>query len=36
MRNTAENTINAKIKSMPSDVRREVYDFIEFLTAKRV
>ncbi len=35
MRNTAENTINAKIKSMPSDVRREVYDFIEFLTAKR-
>ena len=35
MRNTAENTINAKIKSLPSDVRREVYDFIEFLTAKR-
>lgn len=36
MRDTAENTINAKIKSLPSDVRREVYDFIEFLTAKRV
>lgn len=35
MRNTAENTISEKIKSMPSDVRREVYDFIEFLTAKR-
>jgi hypothetical protein len=35
MRNTAENMISEKIKSMPSDVRREVYDFIEFLTAKR-
>jgi hypothetical protein len=35
MRDTAENTISEKIKSMPSDVRREVYDFIEFLTAKR-
>ena len=35
MRNIAENTINSKIKSLPSDIRREVYDFIEFLTAKR-
>lgn len=35
MRNTAENMISEKIKSMPSDVRRQVYDFIEFLTAKR-
>ncbi len=35
MRNTIENTINAKIKSLPSDVKQEVYDFIDFLTARR-
>lgn len=35
MGTTMENTINSKIKNLPSDIRREVYDFIEFLTAKR-
>jgi len=35
MSNTALNTINEKIKNLPSDARREVYDFIEFLTVKK-
>jgi hypothetical protein len=35
MRTTAENIIDSKIKNLPSDIRREVFDFIEFLMAKR-
>ena len=36
MGNISADTINTRIKNLPSEARREVYDFIEFLMTKRL
>lgn len=36
MGNISANMINTRIKDLPSEARREVYDFIEFLMTRRI